>query len=291
VCIVAKFEHGAPILLTEHGIYYRERMIDLISTEHKLLNVTIVLNFFKTIASLNYFFADKITPVAKFNTKWERNIMPDIDTKKIEVIYNGIDLTKFRPLGRKSSFPTVVMVARIDPLKDILNLIECAKFVVEQIPNVKFKVYGEPYLESYYRECLERQKELGLENTIIFEGHTDTPELAYNEGDVVVVSSISEGFPYAVIEAMACGRQVVATDVGGTSEAMNGIGVVVSPRSPIELADKIVCLLKDPKRREKISVYGRALVTKKFDIRYFFENHRRAYLELISKTLDRESQN
>jgi polysaccharide biosynthesis protein PelF len=87
---------------------------------------------------------------------------------------------------------------------------------------------------------------LGLQDNVIFGGFAASAAAAYNEGDFVVLSSISEGFPYSVVEAMMCGRTVVGTDVGGVSEALDGVGIVVEPRNPQDMAAGILQLIEDP---------------------------------------------
>jgi glycosyltransferase involved in cell wall biosynthesis len=76
-------------------------------------------------------------------------------------------------------------------------------------------------------------------------GATKTPEKAYNLADVVAFSSLTEGFSFGVIEAMACGKAVVATEVGGVREALEGCGLLVRSRSPRDLAKGITTLLED----------------------------------------------
>ncbi len=85
-------------------------------------------------------------------------------------------------------------------------------------------------------------------------------------GHVVVLSSISEGFPYTVIEAMTCGRPCVATDVGGVAEAVAETGVVVPPRDPAAMADACVQLLEDPALRTRLGTAARARVLTYFTV-------------------------
>ncbi|MCL5068327.1 MAG: glycosyltransferase, partial [Thaumarchaeota archaeon] len=99
-----------------------------------------------------------------------------------------------------------------------------------------------------------------------FMGRTSEPEIAYNSGDLVVFSGITEGFPFSVIEAMACGKAVVASDVGGVGEALEGCGSLVRSRSPRDMADKIVELLRNKKLREKLGQAALERARERFSI-------------------------
>ena len=86
--------------------------------------------------------------------------------------------------------------------------------------------------ESYLERCKALAADLGIAEAATFEGHLDKVSDAYNAGSIVALSSVSEGFPYSLIEAMTCGRTCVATDVGGVTEAVGDTGLVVPPGSP-----------------------------------------------------------
>jgi glycosyltransferase involved in cell wall biosynthesis len=111
-------------------------------------------------------------------------------------------------------------------------------------------------------------------------GGTDEPEKAYNLADVVAFSSITEGFPYGVIEAMACGKAVVATDVGGVSEALEGCGLLVRSRSPRQLANAIIKLLKDEPLRKGFEAAAFKRVKEEFTLEKEVQQYRELYQEL-----------
>ena len=93
-------------------------------------------------------------------------------------------------------------------------------------------------------------EELELEETFVFAGHTTNIVDAYHSGDVIALSSISEAFPYSVVEGMMTGKPVVATDVGGISEALGNSGYLVKPRDSEGFATAITSLLKDSNLRQ-----------------------------------------
>src|SRR5207248_4902342 len=130
------------------------------------------------------------------------------------VIYNGANPERFRPREcRRGTRPLIVNMGLIFPLKGQLDLIEAAARVRAEVPEVEVRFYGSPSDDSYFRQCRERVAALGLERTVSFCGSTSDPGQAYCQADIVAFASISEAFPYAVIEAMLSGAAVVATDV------------------------------------------------------------------------------
>ncbi|MDX9953026.1 MAG: GT4 family glycosyltransferase PelF [Anaerolineae bacterium] len=247
--IVSRQTGKAAFLLTEHGVYLRERLLGLTRSEGSWFNQVVQAQFARRITEASYLYADQIAPGSNYNHRWElHNGAP---AERIQTIYNGPDPAEFTPAARLKALdaaPTIAWVGRIDPLKDLETLIHAAVIVREHVPHVRFVLYGKAPKgnESYYERCLNLREEFGLQDTLIFAGYAASAEAAYNEGDFVVLSSISEGFPYSVVEAMMCGRTVVGTDVGGVREALEGCGVVVEPRNPEQLAQACLQLLRDP---------------------------------------------
>ena len=108
-------------------------------------------------------------------------------------------------------------------------------------PDVRFLLYGAapPGNERYHALCMELYDELGLANNVSFEGFSSNILEAYARANLVVLSSISEGFPFSTLEAMLCGRAVVATAVGGVAEQITAdCGRVVRPRDPDALGGR-----------------------------------------------------
>lgn len=248
-CILAKLKNKVPYILTEHGVYLREQYLSLSRRQYSSYLSVFLIRMIQAVVELNYEYADVISPVCRYNTRWEEEF--GVPKRKIQVIYNGVGKDLFKPTPKKNGEQgfTVVTVARVDPIKDLLTLIRAAEIVRSKREDIKFVVYGSVSVPAYYQECLELKKELGLGDGFIFAGHTDDVPSAYNSGDLVVLSSISEGFPFSVVEAMMSGKPVVATDVGGVKEALEGVGVVVKPRHHDELAEAILRILGDSETR------------------------------------------
>jgi polysaccharide biosynthesis protein PelF len=277
--VLAKIEHGVPFLLTEHGVYYRERLLDLINEEGSTPQKAFLANFEHALVRLNYAFADLVTPVCHFNSRWE--VAMGVPPAKVRVIYNGVDTTRFSPVRESlNSVPTVISVGRVDRLKDTLNFIEAMAYVHRRITHVRCRIYGEATDPAYRELCVARIKDLGLEHTVTLEQATQQPEAAYRGADVVVSPSLSEGFPFGVIEAMACGKMVVATDVGGVREALEGCGVLVPPRSPKSLGMAIVAALRDDADRREYGARARDRAVQQYQLHQMIQAYQDVYQHL-----------
>jgi hypothetical protein len=124
------------------------------------------------------------------------------------------------------------------------------------------------------------------DNPVSFEeiGGPEAPTLAeaYEAGTVIVLSSVVEGFPLSLVEAMFCGRATVSTDVGAVVEVIGGTGLVVPPRNPRALAEACVTLLRDPERRERLGAAARARALELFTVEQNITAFHGIYLEIVS---------
>jgi glycosyltransferase involved in cell wall biosynthesis len=177
----------------------------------------------------------------------------------MRTIWNGISGQGFAPAATANGRPTLGWVGRIDPLKDVKGLIRAMARVHQDEPNAELLLAGivPADRERYHQECLALCSELGLEDAIRFLGSVSDVADVYNRSDVVVLSSMSEAFPYTVIEAMMCGRPVVATAVGGVAEAVGNAGILVDPGDPDQLAAACLRLLQSPEMREELGRLAR----------------------------------
>jgi glycosyltransferase involved in cell wall biosynthesis len=123
-----------------------------------------------------------------------------------------------------------------------------------------------PGQEAYLERCRGLAAELGISDVATFEGRVAQIRDAYKAGQVYVLCSIAEGFPYTVIEAMTCGRPCVATDVGGVNEAVADTGIVVPPRSPESLAQACLTLLRDAPQRRRLGAAARMRALEYFTV-------------------------
>jgi glycosyltransferase involved in cell wall biosynthesis len=282
--VVAKIERGTPFLLTEHGVYARERYIAVSGADFPFYAKRYLLQLTALIARVCYRYADVVAPVANFNKRWELRYGARQD--QIQTVYNGIDPQIFLPGPKPAELrdvPVAVAAARVFPLKDIETMIRSADVARRQLPDVRFLVYGSLDADRpYVDKCRALIEELDLTSTFIFGGFHSSPAQVYNAGDISVLSSISEGFPYTVLESMSCARPVAATDVGGVSEALAGYGLVVPPRDGAALGEAAVELLRDSERRLELGRRAREQVLARYRTTHSVDSYRTLYDQLVT---------
>jgi polysaccharide biosynthesis protein PelF len=283
VGVVGKIEYECPLILTEHGVAFRELMLYSSSYLYDEPSKVFSKIFTHNVVKALYYAADVIAPVCNANTVWEKKL--GADASKIRVIYNGVDANRFRPLPmpKPPRNPLVVFVGRVDSFKDIVCLVTAISIAKKELPALNCLIYGASTDLEYSGMCVAAVRQFGLQDSVRFMGPTKQPEKAYSQGDVVVSSSITEGFPFAVIEAMACGKAVVATDVGGVREALDGCGILVRSRRPSEIAGAIVMLIKDDKLRNDLGLAAMKRARQKFTLEQSIQNYRALYQETLRR--------
>ena len=282
-CILAKKKYGSKFILTEHGIYIREQYLYASREKIPLRTKEFLLGLITMVAKLNYYFADAIFPVCDYNQRWE--LQWGAPKNKILTIYNGIDIENFSayPPSKQSARPTVVMVARIDPLKDIETFIRTCNLVAADIPTVHFRLYGPGPNAKYKERCVQLVIELKIENNFTFEGLTSNPATAYNQADVILLTSISEAFPFAVIEAMACEKVVISSDVGGTKEVLEGFGYIVKPKDYHAFAKYTIKVLSEPEMAKEMGMDARNHILNGFTIEDMTDQYRYQYIKYFQQ--------
>jgi len=282
VAACVKLEHGAAYLLTEHGIYLRESYLWEASVSDSLFLKLLRLKFARRVTELSYALADQVSPCCEYNKRWELRL--GVPPEKLKTIYYASDSEQFVPKNKPSrdSFPVVVWVGRINPLKDLATLLRAAAIVHRAQPDAQVRLYGSasPEDEPYFDSLRALHSELHLEGVVIFAGYTPTPSTAFNEADVVVLSSISEGFPFSILEAMLCARPVVATAVGGVPEEIGDCGLVVEPRNPEAMAQAILSLIGNPERCKTLGQAARGRASQEFSPLRAREAHLHSYQRL-----------
>ena len=280
-CVLAKLVHGTPYLLTEHGVYLREQYLNLRRQMKSFFVRWFLCRLVENVVELNYYFADQISPVCAFNARWEEQL--GVERERIKVIFNGADPEKFHPFEReRKERPLITTVGLIYPLKGQLDLIHAAAILKHKFEDVEIRFYGAPNDPEYYHNCKRSVAEMQLENNVTFAGSTKEPWKAYSNADIVAIPSISEGFPFAALEAMLCGAAIVATDVGGVAEAIGECGLLVPAKTPQAMAEALSFLLNDTAARERLGRNARARALEYFTEEQFLNGYKNTYRELLS---------
>jgi glycosyltransferase involved in cell wall biosynthesis len=243
--LVHKALHGTPLLLTEHGVYVREAYLASVREAAMTpgqghISPRLALG----LTRATYAAADVIAPVTEANAAWERGL--GVDPAKIRVIPNGIHPPTERtdpPNARK-----VIAMGRIDPLKDVQTMLLVADEVTRRMPDARFEYWGPATAgqETYARACTQMHEQLQLGDRFRFMGRTSDPHGVIRSGDLVLMTSISEAMPMALLEAMAQSRPAVATSVGGVPGVLRGCGIIAPPGDVHALATAVVTLLGNP---------------------------------------------
>ncbi|MDR1993682.1 MAG: glycosyltransferase family 4 protein [Nitrososphaerota archaeon] len=223
--------------------------------------------------------ARKIIAVSNF-TKWELTNYYNIPAHKIEVIHNGVDIKKFKPVKNKSRVKVelglnpndiaIVSVGRLYARKGLFTLIECMSDVVKRVPNAKFIISGKGQ-SSEMVKLMAYAEQIGVKNHIIFTGYTPDQELPklYQAADIFVLSTFYEHHPFAVLEALATGLPVVTTTVGGISETIQTgkNGLLVKPFNSVRLSEAILYMIEHPAEAAEMGVKARQTVVEQLDWR------------------------
>jgi polysaccharide biosynthesis protein PelF len=282
--VIGKIEYRIPYLLTEHGINVREQYLNLRTAIPSIFVRRFLHYLVSAVVKLNYHYADLVAPVCNYNTRWES--WWDVPPERVKVIYNGADPQKFQPQYHPpNQHPVVMNIGLIFALKGQLTLIEAAAIVRDKFPDVEFRIYGKPSDLDYFQRCQQKVKDYQLENTVNFAGFTNEPWRVYGDADVVAISSVSEGFPYAAIEAMFCGAAIVSTDVGGITEAIGDTGLLVPADRPGDLAESIIQLLMlTPEQRLQMGERARQRALNLFTQKQCIQTYLNTYQDLIRQS-------
>jgi glycosyltransferase involved in cell wall biosynthesis len=232
--------YSKPLVLTQHNTFIEYN--NIFDTVEKLNDLAVGKQVLKE--------ADKIIVVSNATRNYVLSL--GADPAKIEVLHNGVDLDRFKPLpevkdemrkklGIAEDVCVVLTVRRLVYKNGIDTLLDSAEIAVRKNPNLVFVAVGKG---PDFEEVQKRIVQLGMQRNFKLTGFVSDEDLPcyYNVADLFALPSKSgEGLPLVALEAMACGLPVIATNVGGTSEVLNEkYGRLVPPNSPEALAEAIL---------------------------------------------------
>jgi glycosyltransferase involved in cell wall biosynthesis len=296
-------QRRCPLVITEHGIYTKERRIELLQADWVFddgrpgpdtSDVSIGyfrqlwIGFFERIGRLAYEAADAIVTLYEGNR--QRQIADGAPAEKTSVLPNGIALDRFRALRarRPEAIPPVIaLIGRVVPIKDIKTFIQAARLVIVQRPEVEAWIVGPDEEDpDYAAECRELARAQGVGPRIKFLGFRSVDEILPEIG-LNVLTSISEAQPLVVLEGFAAGVPCVATDVGCCRELVEGAGpedralgpagAIVRIADPEATARSIVELLGDRRRWMAAQQAGIARVERSYTEALMLDRYRDLY--------------
>jgi glycosyltransferase involved in cell wall biosynthesis len=294
-----------PMILTEHGIYTKERRIEIYSANwiHDAERDDLVVDseapyfrqfwnrHFEVMSACCYRQATRIFTL--YGQNRDAQVADGADPARIDIIPNGVDLealTKAREAAppRPADQPfTVAFIGRVTPIKDVRTFLAAMRLVAREVPDVVVRVLG-PMQEDpdYAHKCKVFAEELGLGGNVRFEGAVDIKQ-ELPKIDVLLLTSISEAQPLVVLEAGAFGVPVVATDVGSCRELLEGrtaadqaigTGGLLAPiASPGVVARRVLELHADPELRLRMGRNLQERVRRFYDEKDMIEAYRAVY--------------
>ncbi|MBD5105854.1 MAG: GT4 family glycosyltransferase PelF [Lachnospiraceae bacterium] len=280
-----------PILLTEHGIYTREREEEIIKVDWTQgIYKDLWIRYFYTLSSCIYDCASQV--ISLFQQARKIQLELGCPKEKARVISNGVYVKQFENIQGKDpedTFINVGAVLRVVPIKDVKTMINAFALAKMKVPNLKLYIMG-PTDENpeYYEECLEFIRGFQVAD-IEFTGRVNVKEYL-GKMDMTILTSISEGQPLSILESMAASKPCIATDVGGCKELLYGgekdslgrSGIIVPVMNVDKIANAMVTLAKDEVLREDMGYSGRLRV------KAFYRNEQvtRTYGELYEQYKD-----
>jgi glycosyltransferase involved in cell wall biosynthesis len=296
---MASYHQQTPFYISEHGIYTRERKIDLLNADWITYKKPLLLktseefnyikrmwiNFFTKIGEFAYVRAEKIFSL--FPQAMEIQKSFGAEPSKLEVLPNGVDVDRLNRLlaNRDDTVPHVItLIGRVVTIKDIKTFIRAMKIVVEHISDAEGWIVGPlDEDEEYVEECYNMVSALGLENHVKFLGFQNIADILPKTG-VQTLTSISEGMPLVILEGFAAGVPCVATDVGSCRNLIEGAlneediaighaGIVTGIANPVELADAYMRLLRDTALWKRMQKAGLERVEKFYRQEMFLQRY------------------
>jgi len=219
--------------------------------------------------------SDALIAVSKYTTE-ELTELYGIGEEKLHVIYNGVDVHKFKPkrgkaglrreFGLEEEQKIVLFVGRLYYRKGLEILLRSIPPILQEFEDVKFAISGKGYKKK--EELRKLAKKLEIEESVTFLGYIPDEKLPdlYAASDIFVLPALYENFPFAILEAQATGLPVISTKVGGIPEFLtdNENGFLVDPGDSTQLTQRILTLLQDPNLAKELGRRGRNFIEEKF---------------------------
>ncbi|MCB1208925.1 MAG: GT4 family glycosyltransferase PelF [Verrucomicrobiales bacterium] len=303
-----------PVMLTEHGIYLRERIADICRSrwipdppislpglDQPLSSLRrLWIGFFDVIGRMCYSQSSDIVSLFERNAAAQRHF--GAVAEKITIIPNGIQTESFKGLNAArlerrakstNEKPVVGFLGRVVSIKDVKTLLRTAARVRQSLPGVQFLIAGPQEEEpEYFAECWDLTAQLSLNECVHYLGPKNRNDFL-PQLDLMILTSVSEGLPFVVLESLAAGVPVVATDVGACAEILLGAtgeephcgpaGLIAEVGSADQLANACLELLTNAPLLEQFSANGRRRVELFYHENRVLGDYRKLYQALMDQ--------
>ncbi len=288
---MAKYLYQSPLLISEHGIYTREREEEIIKADWvKGIYKDIWIQQFAKFSHCAYAYADTVTSL--FEAARQLQVEIGCPAEKTMVTPNGIKPARFQNLEGKApddTFINVGSVLRVTPIKDVKTMIHAYYYAKQTEPRLKLWIMG-PLDEQpeYAQECIDTVKMLNLKD-VEFTGPINVTDYL-GKMDIFLLTSISEGQPLSILEAFAAKVPCVATNVGNCAGLIHGerddfgeAGIVAPVMSISKLSEGILTLARDEELRKQMGMNGYRRAVELYNDADCMETYRNLYRTLTSK--------
>ncbi|MBQ1901929.1 MAG: GT4 family glycosyltransferase PelF [Lachnospiraceae bacterium] len=282
---MAKAKYQCGLLISEHGIYTREREEELVKAKWvQGIYKNIWIEQFRKMSFLGYQRADLVTSL--FAHARELQIELGCPPQKLQVTPNGISVERFSNLVGKTAedekYFNIGAVIRVAPIKDVKTMIRAFYYAKKQEPRLKLWIMG-PWEEEmeYAKECFDMVDSMGIQD-VVFTGRVDVREY-YGRMDCTILTSISEGQPLTILEGFAAHKPAIATDVGncrglieGEDDNLGSAGIVTYIMNVEDIANAMVSMATNPELTLKMGEVGYQRLMRKYKV----EDMRHTYDEI-----------
>lgn len=284
---MAKYLYNKPLLISEHGIYTREREEEIIKADWvKGSYKDLWIEQFRKFSDCAYLYADRVTGLYEGNK--ELQIEFGCPKEKIVLVPNGVDVKAFENIPQKEAsdpYINIGAVLRVAPIKDVKTMLSSFAMAKQKDARLKLWIMGPlDEMPEYSQECMDMVEYMNIRD-VVFTGPVNVKEYL-GKMDFLVLSSISEGQPLVILEGFAAHKPFIATNVGdckgliyGSHDDLGDAGIVVPVMNTAKMADAMLYLAQ----REDICKamgevgYNRALL---YDKKECYDTYRNIYNEL-----------
>ena len=283
---MAKVLYGSRLLISEHGIYTREREEELLRADWvQGVYKNIWIDQFKKMSKLAYDKADLVTSLYEYARELQIDLGCPVE--KTMVTPNGVSVERLNDLPGKTKEDegriNIGAVLRVTPIKDVKTMIQAFSFAKEREPRLKLWIMGPTDEdEGYARECREQVEALGIED-VVFTGRIDIREYL-GRMDMTILTSLSEGQPLTILEGYAAHKPAIATDVGncrgliyGENDGFGDAGIVAHIMNVEEIAQAMVDLARNEPMRLQMGENGYQRVVSGYQIEHMREKYQKIY--------------
>ena len=278
----ARIRRGKPFVLTEHGLYHKEREMEIAKTQMiRGYQRDMWSGLYTVFSRLAYEHADRT--ITLFEANRRREIDMGCPADRAMVIPNGIDVERYSAVRRQEQEGfSIGLVGRVVPIKDVKTFIATARTVSDQIPEAVFYCVGPTDEDTaYYQECRALTERLGIADRFHFSGRQDVRDY-YAFLDVLLLTSVREAQPLVILEAYCAGIPAVATRVGNVPELLDyDERFICSPKDSDGLAEAVRYVYDHPEEMKVVTERNRQRTLRFYDKKKVHGRYAELYREVM----------